>query len=90
MSKVLAVFGATGRQGASLIDYVLNDLELSPKYKIRAVTRDVNSEKSKQLKEKVEVVSGDVLDRASLEKALTGAHTVFSMTTPSLAPTPRG
>lgn len=84
MSKVLAVFGATGRQGASLINYVLNDLELSSKYKIRAITRDVNSEKSKQLKEKVEVVNGDVLDRTSLEKALTGVHTVFSMTTPSL------
>jgi uncharacterized protein YbjT (DUF2867 family) len=86
MSKVLAVFGASGRQGASLIDYVLNDPELSSKYKIRAITRDVNSEKFKQLKQKIEVVNGDVLDRASLEKALSGVHTVFSMTTPSLAP----
>lgn len=85
MSKVLAVFGATGRQGAALIDYVLNDQELSSKYKIRAITRDVDSEKSKTLKEKVEVVSGDVNDRASLEKALAGADFVFSMTTPSLA-----
>ncbi|KAK5049992.1 hypothetical protein LTR84_004111 [Exophiala bonariae] len=86
MSKILAVFGATGRQGASLIDYVLNDPELSAKYKIRAVTRDVTSEKSKQLEGKVEVVRGDALDRTSLEKALTGAHTVFSMTTPAFGP----
>ncbi|CZR67444.1 related to nitrogen metabolic regulation protein nmr [Phialocephala subalpina] len=86
MSKVLAVFGATGQQGRSLINYVLNDPELSQKYKIRAITRDVNSEKSKQLKEKVEVVQGDVLNRASLETALTGAHTVFAMTTPSFGP----
>ena len=79
MSKVLAVFGATGQQGGSVIDYVLNDPVLSQKYKIRAITRDVNSEKAKQLK--VEVVQGDVLNRASLETALTGAHTVFAMTT---------
>lgn len=86
MSKILAVFGATGRQGASLIDYVLKDPELSAKYKIRAITRDVDSENSKQLKEKVEVVIGDALDRSSLESALTGAHTVFSMTTPAFGP----
>ncbi|KEF54803.1 uncharacterized protein A1O9_09245 [Exophiala aquamarina CBS 119918] len=86
MSKILAVLGATGRQGAALIDYVLNDPELSSKYKIRAITRHVDSEKSKQLKVKVDVVLGDVTDRVSLGKALAGAHFVFSMTTPSLAP----
>ena len=82
MSKILAVFGATGQQGSSVINYVLADPELSQKYKIRAITRDVNSDKAKQLKEeKVEVVQGDVFQRASLETALTGAHTVFAMTT---------
>ena len=86
MSKILAVFGATGQQGGSIINYVLNDPELSQKYKIRAITRDANSEKAKQLKEKVEVVQGDVRNRASLETALTGAHTVFAMTTPSFGP----
>ena len=86
MSKILAVFGATGQQGGSVINYVLNDPELSRKYKIRAITRDVNSEKARQLKEKVEIVQGDVLNRASLEIALTGAHTVFAMTTHSFGP----
>ncbi|MCJ1377824.1 hypothetical protein MMC17_000920 [Xylographa soralifera] len=86
MSKILAVFGATGQQGGSVINYVLDDPVLSQKYKIRAITRDVNSEKAKQLKEKVEVVEGDVLNRASLEIALTGANTVFAMTTPSFGP----
>ena len=86
MSKILAVIGATGQQGGSVINYVLNDPELSQKYKIRAITRDVNSETAKQLKEKIEVVQGDVLNRASLETALTGAHTVFAMTTPSFGP----
>ena len=84
MSKILAVFGATGQQGGSVINYVLNDPELSQKYKIRAITRDTNTEKAKQLK--VEVVQGDVLDRASLKTALTGAYTVFAMTTPSFGP----
>ena len=83
MSKILAVFGATGQQGSSIINYVLQDPELSQQYKIRAITRDVDSEKAKQLKEKVEVVYGDMLNRASLETALTGVHTVFAMTTPT-------
>ena len=87
MSQILAVFGATGQQGSSVINNVLQDSELSQKYKIRAITRDVDSEKSKQLKEKkIEVVQGDVSDRSSLEKALTGVHTVFAMTNPAFGP----
>ena len=86
MSKVFVVFGATGQQGGSVIDHVLSDPELSKRYKIRAVTRDTTSEKAKSLADKVEVVQGDVSDRVSLETALTGAHTVFAMTTPSLSP----
>ncbi len=65
---------------------MLNDPELSQKYKIRAITRDASSEKAKQLKKQVEVVQGDVLDRTSLEPALNGAHIVFAMTTPSFGP----
>ncbi|KAF2720665.1 HSCARG dehydrogenase [Polychaeton citri CBS 116435] len=86
MCRVLAIFGATGQQGGSVIDYVLQDPELSQRYKIRAITRDAGSEKVKQLKEKVEVVEGNVLNRDSLERALTGVHTVFVMTTPSFGP----
>ncbi|KAJ4352512.1 uncharacterized protein N0V89_007861 [Didymosphaeria variabile] len=86
MSKVLAIFGATGQQGGSIVDHVLNDSGLSQQYKIRAITRDATSEKAKQLKDKVEVVHGDVLDRSSLETALTGVHTVFIMTAPFLSP----
>ncbi|KAK3703364.1 hypothetical protein LTR37_014470 [Vermiconidia calcicola] len=86
MSKILAVFGATGQQGSSVIQHVLHDPELFQTYKIRAITRDVDSEKAKQLKDKVEVVQGDVTDRQSLGTALTGAHTVFAMTNPSFVP----
>ena len=86
MSHVLAVFGATGQQGDSIIKYVLNDPELSQSFQIRAITRTTNSEKAKELKEKVQVVEADILDRASLETALTGAHTVFAMTVPDFGP----
>lgn len=68
------------------MDYVLNDSELSQRYRIRAITRDVTSDKAKQLKSKVEVVYGDTLNRSSLETALTGVHTVFIMTAPFLSP----
>jgi uncharacterized protein YbjT (DUF2867 family) len=86
MSDILAILGATGQQGGSVLNFVLNDPELSQKYKIRAITRDVNSEKAIKLKEKVEVVQGDVNDPASLKTALAGVHTVFSVTTPSFGP----
>ena len=87
MSNILAVFGATGNQGESLINHVLNDPELSQKFKIRAITRTANSDKAKQLKERnVQVVEADISDRASLEAALTGAHTVFAITLPDFGP----
>ena len=86
MPKILAVFGATGQQGGSLIEYVLNDPELSQKYSVRAITRDVKSDKARQLSERIEVVYGDVTNRPSIEAALAGAHTVFAMTAPSFGP----
>lgn len=86
MSKILAVFGATGTQGGSVIKQVLQDPELFKEYQIRAITRDVDSDKAKQLAKKVKVVSGDVHDRASLDKALTGVDAVFAMTNPNFGP----
>ncbi|OJJ46410.1 hypothetical protein ASPZODRAFT_132513 [Penicilliopsis zonata CBS 506.65] len=88
MSKVLAIFGATGTQGGAVLNFVLNDPELASTYTIRAITRDVGSLSARELREKkkVEVVRGDVYDRASLETAMTGVHTVFAMTTPVFGP----
>lgn len=84
MSKLLAVIGATGQQGSAVVEYVINDPELSQKYKIRAVTRTTDSEKATLLKKKnVDVVQGDVQDKSSLEKAFSGVHTLFAMTTPA-------
>jgi uncharacterized protein YbjT (DUF2867 family) len=87
MSKILAVFGATGQQGSSVVKYVLDDPELSVVYRIRAITRDPSSTSAQALKSKdIEVVQGDAEDAASLKAALNGVHTVFAMTAPSLNP----
>ncbi|KJZ79898.1 hypothetical protein HIM_00612 [Hirsutella minnesotensis 3608] len=86
MSKVLVVFGATGQQGSSVVQQVLNDTELSQTYRIRAITRNANSPNAMQLKDKAEVLEGDMLDRGFVERALAGAHTVFLMTAPVFGP----
>ena len=41
MSKLLTVFGATGQQGGAIVEYVINDPELSKQYKIHGITRDL-------------------------------------------------
>jgi len=82
MSKLLAVLGATGQQGSGVVNYVIRDPELSKQWKVRAITRNVDSDKAKALREKAEVVKGNATDRAALAKALEGVHTLFAMTTP--------
>lgn len=81
MSKLLVVFGATGQQGGSLVNYVLNDAVLSKQFKVRAITRDTSKPAAQALKQKgVEVVQGDADDQESLKHALKDAHTVFAVT----------
>ena len=78
MSKLLVVFGATGNQGGSVANYVLQDPELSKQFKVRAVTRDPASGPSQSLANSgAEVVKGDVDDADSITAALKGAHTIF-------------
>ena len=86
MSKLLVVFGATGNQGSSVIRHVLASPYLSKEYRIRAITRDSSSHQAKQLTAlQVDVVSGDVNDSDNLFQILSGAHTVFGMTTTNYA-----
>ena len=81
MSKILTVFGATGQQGGSVVEYVINDPELSKQYKVRAITRDLTKPAAKTLQHKgVEVVKADSDDKESLKQAMQGAHTVFGVT----------
>ena len=81
MSKVLLVFGATGQQGGSVIEYVLNDPQLSKQYSIRAVTRDPSKPNAQALHQRgVEVVKGELDDAESLKSMMQGVHTVFANT----------
>lgn len=51
------------------------------KYRIRAVTRNPESDKAKAIASKgAEVVAGDLFDVASLKKAFQGAWAVFAVT----------
>jgi len=80
MSKIITVFGATGNQGGSVVDIFLNDPKLK-EWRVRGVTRDVTKDSSKKLAAKgVEVVSADMDDKASLEKAMENATAVFAVT----------
>ena len=58
-NKIIAVLGATGAQGGGLVRAILNDD--SEEFKVRALTRDVNSDKAKSLAEQgAEVVAVDL------------------------------
>ncbi|KAI8597763.1 NmrA family transcriptional regulator [Dissophora ornata] len=82
MTNILVIFGATGQQGGSVANYVLNDPELSKQFHVRAVTRDPSKPVAQALqKNGAEVVKGDADDKDSIKQALHGAHTVFIITT---------
>jgi len=77
--RIIAVVGATGAQGGGLVRAILNDPD-GP-FAVRALTRDVNSEKAKALARLgAEVVSANVDDEASLEAAFTGAYGAYCVT----------
>ena len=77
--KTIAVVGATGAQGGGLVRAILNDPQGG--FAVRAITRDVNSDKAKKLAQLgAEVVAANVDDVASLEKAFREAHGVFCVT----------
>ncbi|GKZ79241.1 hypothetical protein AnigIFM56816_003126 [Aspergillus niger] len=81
MSKILVVVGATGQQGSSIINSILSDPKLSPEYTIRGTTRDPNSPKAQALAAKgIEIVAANFNEPESLQRAFTGAHTVFANT----------
>lgn len=81
MSKLLVVFGATGQQGGSVVDFVLNDSDLSKQFNIRGITRDPSKPAAQALEKKgVEVVKGDADEHGSLKSTMQGAHTVFAIT----------
>ena len=77
--KTIVVVGATGAQGGGLVRAILNDPD--HEFNVRAVTRDVNGDKAKELaKLGVELVTGDIDDKESLLKAFKGAYGAYCVT----------
>lgn len=77
--KIIAVVGATGAQGGGLVSAILNDPNGG--FAVRAITRDVNSDKAKELaKRGAEVVAANVDDVESLKQAFKGAYGVYCVT----------
>jgi hypothetical protein len=77
--KIIAVVGATGAQGGGLVRAIQHNTH--GEYRARAITRDVNSPKAKELAALgAEVVSGDVDDEESLKRAFDGAHGAYCVT----------
>jgi uncharacterized protein YbjT (DUF2867 family) len=77
--KIIAVVGATGAQGGGLVRAILSDPKSS--FAARALTRNVESDKAKELaKLGAEVVAADIDDAESLKKAFKGAYGAYCVT----------
>lgn len=77
--KIIAVVGATGAQGGGLVRAILNDPNSN--FAVRAITRDVNSDKAQALAQLgAEVVAANTHDVDSLKRAFAGAHGAYCVT----------
>lgn len=77
--KIIAVVGATGAQGGGLVRAILEDPESG--FLVRAITRDVDSDKAKALaKSGAEVVAADIDDETSLARAMRGVYGAYLVT----------
>ncbi|MEO8764322.1 MAG: NmrA/HSCARG family protein [Ginsengibacter sp.] len=77
--KIITVFGATGAQGGGLAKAILSDA--NGEFSVRAVTRDINSDKAKELKALgAKVVAADIDDAVGIRKVLEGAYGAFFVT----------
>ena len=78
-AKILAVVGATGTQGGGLVRAALRD----PKrlFKVRALTRNPDSDKAKRLEQLgAEIVAANLDDLDSIKRAFKGADLAFCVT----------
>jgi uncharacterized protein YbjT (DUF2867 family) len=77
--KLITVFGATGAQGGGLVRAILNDK--NSEFSVRAVSRDVNSDKAKELAALgAELVQADLAHPESVKKAMEGAYGAYCVT----------
>jgi uncharacterized protein YbjT (DUF2867 family) len=78
-TRRIAVFGATGAQGGGLARAILDDPEGG--FSVRAVTRNVDSDKVRALAAAgAEVVAADLDDAASVARAMDGAYGAYCVT----------
>lgn len=75
MTRLLVVIGITGLQGSS----VRKVFESEPGWRIRGITRNP-SKHSDLVNSGIELVSANLDDQASLEKAFEGANAIFAVT----------
>jgi uncharacterized protein YbjT (DUF2867 family) len=77
-NRVILITGATGRQGGAVARLLLH-----AGFRVRAITRNVNSQVARALANSgAEILSGDFDDLLSLTKSLQGASGLFAMQTP--------
>lgn len=77
--KIIAVVGATGAQGGGLVRAIASDPQGG--FAARALTRDPNTDQAKALaKLGAEVVTVDIDDARSLERAFAGAYGAYCVT----------
>lgn len=73
--KTILITGATGQQGGAVLRHLVGK-----GFKLRALTRNPDSDKAKALAaQDVQVIKGDLDDEASLKAALQGAWGVFAV-----------
>jgi uncharacterized protein YbjT (DUF2867 family) len=78
-TKTIVVVGATGAQGGGLVRAILSDPD--KEFKVRALTRNVTTDKAKELaKLGAEVVAADLDDKESIKKAFQGAYGAYCVT----------
>src|SRR5512134_751497 len=78
-TKIIAIAGATGAQGGGLARAILGDP--TGGFAVRALTRDVNSEKARALAAAgAEVVAADIDNEESLFRAFDGVYGAFCVT----------
>jgi len=78
-TKTIAVVGATGAQGGGLVRAIQNNT--SGPFSARALTRDPDSEKSRELARcGAEVVAADLDDSDSVTRAFEGAYGAYCVT----------
>ncbi|KAE8312089.1 hypothetical protein BDV41DRAFT_577926 [Aspergillus transmontanensis] len=82
--KVIAVLGATGRQGSGVVQSLLRKTQ--PAFSVLALTRDLDSASAEPLRleaqnnERLQLGSANVFDPDTLHRAFKGVHGVFAVT----------